>query len=262
MAGENGGPASGQDALDALKAALAGGAPNASSAKDPPLYLGVTPSRPLYDPQRDALREGASQPAADNVQSTSQAYLLFQGWSDKERQAWQNGLYGAGLLQDPADYMGAQTLWQKAVDESARYYAANKNISPWQVVGLMAGQANGKGLAKTTTNASTSKNLPSSSEANALVTKVYQDQLGRNPTDGELKQYRIFVEQQAKAHPQTTTTTQTTDGTGNSSSASTTSGGVDLGFETNKALQADPEYGAYQASTYYMNALHAALGSG
>jgi len=256
VAGENGGGGDFASFLAQYQASA--GAASANSTKDPPLYLG----KGAFIAGQDAndRRSGAVQ--SNNIQNTSQAYLLFQGWSDKERQSWQAGLYGAGLLQDPNDYMGAQALWQKAVDESARYYAANKNISPWQVVGLMAGQANGKGLAKTTTNVSTSKNLPSSSEANALVTKVYQDQLGRNPTDGELLQYRKFVESQARAHPQTTTTTQTTDGTGNSSSNSTTSGGVDLDYETHKALQGTPEYGTFQAATTYLSALQAAIGGG
>jgi hypothetical protein len=96
-----------------------------------------------------------------------------------------------------------------------------------------------------------------------MIHAMYQNELGRDPTDGELSRYRSMLINKSKANPQTQTSTTTTtpnkDGSNTSQvSNSTSSGGwsqAGLTDDLQGKVHADPEFGAYQAATSYMQAI-------
>lgn len=185
--------------------------------------------------------------------------------SDAERAALGTRLYRAGIVADPNNYKQVQSAWQYAVEEAAEAYAAGRQrMTPWDVIGMMAGTSGAAAGPKTTSYSSTSVNIPTKQDAAAAVRSIFQDAIGRDPTDGEIARYSSVIFGAAKANPTRTNTTTTTDASGNSTSSSTTSGGMTAaGYQEmleNKVRQ-DPEYGAYQAATTYMNALMDAIGA-
>lgn len=192
----------------------------------------------------------------DDILDLDAATSNFYSWSDVERDAWGKRLYKAGMLRDPDDFDGMLKAWAYAVEQAAGFYThAGRKITPWQVIDLLDSGEGPQGGPKTTKSTSKAYQIPSESEARAAITAIFQDQLGRDPTDGELSRYRSMWIGQARQNPAVTTTTTTTDPSGNTSSSSTTSGGFDpRGFLVQEA-QGDPEYGALQSATVYYNVL-------
>lgn len=230
-----------------------GGAVPGQPAK-PKVYFGKKTTGG-YDPARDALISGRVTTAPDERDLDS-AVNDFYTWSEAERGAWGQRLYKAGMLRDPDDYDGMLKAWQYAVEQAAGMWTHGKKpVTPWQFIDLLDSGQGPQGGPKTTKSTSKSYQIPSESEARAAITAIFQDQLGRDPTDGELSRYRSMWIGQARQNPATTTTTTTTDPTGNTTSSSTTSGGFDpRGFLVQEA-QGDPEYGALQSATTYYNVL-------
>ena len=148
-------------------------------------------------------------------------------------------------------------------------HGTGKRITPWQMLdvfegGASAGGRGGGAAAGPRTTASTSKSvdLPTAAQAAEAVKAIFQDKLGRDPDDGDLSRYSGISTAGAKASPTITKTTQTVDANGNSTSSSTSSGGftqADAQHLLTEQAEKDPEYGAYQAATFYHDTLLRAL---
>src|SRR5438093_1223603 len=105
----------------------------------------------------------------------------------------------------------------------------------------------------------TSKHIDLSSpeEAQALVSQVLHQALGRNPTESELARFKSTISGYEKEHPETTTTTQQltpnleTGEVNVTSESSTTTGGVSDAARAalvNAPVTKTQEYGKYQSA--------------
>jgi hypothetical protein len=232
-----------------------------ATSTTPTVFMGKGASR--VDKTRDALIPGT---ASDRVQDLPSAKLEF--FKDEDlRMRWQEELYRLGLTKSPDDFETSLSAWEKAVELAAQYHQVGKNVTPWQVLDLVAGkggriQTNGP---KTTVSRSKSTDMPTAGDIDHSTRSIFQEQMGRDPTESELARYRGIALREAKRNPAIVTTTTTTDPDGNSTSTSTRQGGFtanDLAEAQTKNASDDPEHGAYQASTFYFNALLDAIGPG
>jgi hypothetical protein len=280
MPGENGGTS-----LDVLMQQLntlgqAGAAqstgPSAASAlgnnylnggKAPVVFWGMNPGTSKGAHNADSLDRAGSElgitPGGAKEVGLQDAVADWYKWSDQERSAFGQRLYKLGLVKDPHDYGSVFSAWQSAVQEASNFYmAAGKKVTPWQVLDIVAGGANGP-HSKTQTNTSKSFNIPTVEDAHVATKQIFQALMGRDPDKNELDRYGSMMSAYAQKHPTVTKQTQTTDIHGNTTSSSTSSGGYSAAGVTDMLsdrAKADPEYGSYQAATTYFNALIGAMG--
>lgn len=188
-----------------------------------------------------------------------------------------------------------QSAWQNMVQASILFNQGLKpGQKPWSPMDVMDTWSNQKGKFGTkrdgdwiydvatgerikyvgpTSKTTTSKSIDLSSpeQAQALITQVLREALGRAPSTKELAKFRSTIAGYEKANPTITTTTQQLSpnlATGQvdvTSQSSTTSGGVTDAARA--ALVQEPtmetkEYGKYQAGTTYFNALMQMIGGG
>lgn len=209
--------------------------------------------------------------SSDKRVSVDAAKMDIYSWSDEERAQWGKRLYGAGVIEDPADWAGMTKAWSYAVDQTAGFNAGGKpNMTPWSFIDLLEQQGafdknleERKKATEPRTSTSTSINaIPTRSDADAAIKTLFREQLGRDPEDGELDRYASMMLSKMRANPGSSTTVSTTDPvTGNSTSRSTSVGGFNPTSMLEDKVKADPEWGAYQAATTYFNALQGALGA-
>lgn len=259
MAGENGGP--GGDPGD-FQVSLGGARP---SVGNPMAWMGqvVTPGLDASD-----RRSGASR--VDTTMTVDEAVARFNDpayFSAHDIAQLGATLYRAGIISNPGDYDAIQAQWARAVQDAAlAYTVAGRKITPMQMlsnkVALRAGAGGAGGASRTDTT--TSYSIPSPQDAEALVKNVFQQAVGRDPTKHELAKYSTMIVGIAKSQPSTSTTTSTSDGSNTKSTTTSTNRGVTSAGLSQSILdkvQADPEYGAYQAATTYFNAMLKAIGS-
>jgi len=186
----------------------------------------------------------------------------FFTWDDAERKRFGDRLVELGLA-DAADAYKLATqkaAWTDAVDVAANFYAAGKNVTPWQALANNAGieGSGGKKAAASRSYTSTSIDLTSPLDAKALISDTLSKYLGRAANDAEVSTFTNTLNNAQKASPTVTQTTQTANG----DSTSTTSGGVSAASAGQMAkdyAQAKPDYAEYQAAGTYMNYLFGAL---
>lgn len=256
------------DLNDPASAMPAGGAgvPASTTPAEPNVYWGKAPSinsgGATFTNPADIAKHVVQAPI---TKTQTEALTDIYGWSDTELSAWGRRLYGDGMIKDPNDWDGMVQAWQYAVQQAAQLYTSGgKKVTPWAFMDVMEKNKNLSGTrAKptTTTHTSTSSNVPAKSDAQAAITQLFSEQLGRKPTDGELDKYTSMMMAQYRAHPETSTTVTHTDAKGNSTDNTTSTGAYNpQGFLQN-SVEGDPEWGAYQAATTYFNALQGAIGA-
>lgn len=203
----------------------------------------------------------------DDIQDYDTASASIYSWPEEERNQLAKRLYNAGILEDPTDMKALASLWADATYQTGMMYTQSggkTKLTPLQYLSQkietsIAGGFGAPNVPKTTTNRSTQIVLPDKSDAQASVSTLFQESLGRAPTDDEMDRYVSMMMASYKKNPATTTTTTTTDKTGNSTSKSTTTGQYNPAEDLKNKAQADPEWGAYQAATTYFNAMQSAL---
>jgi hypothetical protein len=200
--------------------------------------------------------------------TVSDGYEDFYSMSDSDRNSLGKLMHSYGLVNDPNNYDQILARWQQAVDEAGKYYnLGQRKVDPYDALGIMAGlspgETPGARQSKTTTQTAKSVNTFTPGQIKSLVSTIFQQQMGRDPTAGEIARYSGQIAGAARANPSITKTTTTVDPNGNVSSSSASSGGYTADDATSLVddrTKVDPEYGAYQAATTYMNALTQALG--
>lgn len=185
--------------------------------------------------------------------------------TDGERESFGERAFKAGLIQNPSDYSQVQAAWNAAVQQAAGFYTyGQKQVTPWEAIDIMAGLQPGGGANKPFSGQKTTVDrnveIPSATTIRAGLKSVFTQELGRAPTADEIDRYSSMFVKAAKDNPVVTRTTGTFENGQQVASNSTKSGGVDLGQLATEKTQATDEYGAYQASTTYMNALMQAIG--
>lgn len=231
-----------------------------------------------------------------NLVPKQEAYGVIDNFSGKQLRDFVATGQAAGLLEDGAGYMEAQTLWKKLVDASARLTAAGRKIAPTDVLagylgkGPLAGKVGASGAAlwqeqwrsgrKFLVNTQTGEvkyqgprfettyqqniDLTDPATAKALATSVFQQLLHRDPGKGELDGWASALrtaEQQSPSVTQTTTEYDPTTGEPVGTS-STSAGGMTAdakAYMAQQRIKKTKEYGAVQAATTYANALENAV---
>jgi hypothetical protein len=224
----------------------------AMAAKDPPVYMGFHGDHE------------AQAPASALTVPSSSALNQFYSWSDEERAAWGRRLYAAGMTKNPDDYDAQLEGWKYAVANASSYYtAAGKTMTPWGFMDMKQATMGEKVEPYRGPRVQKNYNLPSKTDAEAAIKSMFQNELGRDPSDGELDRYRSMMLAQYKKNPTVTTTTPTSFAADGSviDSKTTTTGGFNPQGWLEDQTEADPEWGAYQAATTYFNALQQAMGS-
>lgn len=277
-----------------------GGGTSFINPDDPPVWWGYESqtggSRPATDRGFAAggSSTGGSRPASDRGFSTglpktssnqepdrlltqSGAIQVFYGWSDAERKKWADHLVRLGLIdEDEAhDFLTLKNAWIDVIGEAAALTAAGKRIDPWKVATLLAGGEEGAARRRaareadrpftgTRTSTATQVDLTDPATAKTLVNGVLADALGRAANSEELQNFLATLNAAERANPAKQTTSTTYKDGVQVASSSTTSGGLTNAGREQLLLdraQALPEYGAYQAGTYYYNALLNAIQS-
>lgn len=275
------GRSAGEDAgASAAASRFGGGAAGGSSGGTGKVFMG----RYLTEGAGPGGRPGKV--LLDRTMSVEEAKLDFRTWSEKKQQDFLAKLKLSGLTPADAGPMEAGKVWEGLVDEAAKYAAAKKNkISPMDILAMYVKNAGGSQWVrqgdfevntatherryvgpqfKTTTQTRIDMSDPAT--ARAVATKMFQDLMGRNPGRGEIGTFATALAQAERDNPLTeTTTTEYRMGASDLdpvSSTSVTSGGVSADAKALLAedqIKADPEYGAVQASTTYMNAFENAV---
>src|SRR5688572_5952659 len=189
MPGEHSGPDPTQDFFSQYTPGMGG---LGAAYGQPQVYWGQKPGG--YDPARDSLRVGVK-PKGDHVRTVDESAIAFYtDFSAEERQAWAKRMYNAGFIRDANDIEAAFQMWSQAVKRASDMYTytgGKTKVTPWEAMDLMEG-INGGGQGnkpKTTTNKSTSYDVPAVEDANAMVSAVFQNAFGRAPNDAELARY-------------------------------------------------------------------------
>jgi len=171
----------------------------------------------------------------------------------------------AGL--DVESYDDVAKLWKSVLDQAgATYSLTGKKVTPWSLLELRGKQmVGGKPQSKTTISTSIEEMDPS--QARLMFEKAAQEFLGRRASNDEIDDFIAKAQTIARQNPQVTKTTTQFGFDGEAvSQASVSSGGADATAAAaqlaaqDMAMQ-DEEYGALQASGYYMPMLLDALGS-
>lgn len=223
-------------------------------------------------------------PAKPRWLSEDDADAQYFTWSQKQRDDFRAKGLLSGMLTHGAGDLEAYSLWQNLVKQASGYGAQGRQVSPLDILSSYV-KDNSKGgwvkdgdfevnpvtgerryvgpKFKTTTQ--TNADLTDPATARAIATAVFQDLLGRDPGQGEISAYANALAASEEANPSTqTTTTQydATTGEAVGSSSVTTGGMTDQGRQllAGDKVKKNPEYGAVQAATTYMNALEQAVG--
>lgn len=264
--------AAGQAALDAANSAGSSGSASSGSSDNPLLFWGQDDT--MNGQRASRLAKGQSDKSADRYVTMTDAQQEFYRWSVSDRKAWGQYLLNLGLVteDESTDYATLQKEWLSAIDEAVNFHAAGKQVNPWQAAALMAGADNPGAAAKskkagftgTKKTRDTRVDLTDPASAKALVNQVLSNQLGRNATDEEIRQFTSVLHNAENANPVVQDTTSTYVNGENTSSSSTSTGGMtEAGRQqvlSDVAMQ-KPEYGAYQSATVYYNALASAIAS-
>jgi len=161
-----------------------------------------------------------------------------------------------------------QRFYNAAVDYSAKMYAMNTFITPEEALGFKSpfGSGSGRGGSGgggggTSTQIQRSVNISSAKDAKALINQSFQQSVGRDATDDEIKQFRSALNAEEKKNPSITKTTQTVSGS-NVSTTNETTGGMDRGAYMLEQGQKAEDYAEFQTETTYMDALMSAISGG
>jgi hypothetical protein len=232
------------------------------------------------DPWNQQAPFGASAPVVQGhtLQPGGAQHLVNQFYNfttaQKNQLRTQLSLINSNYLTAPdTDATGGQSLlaaWTGLVGTAQQYNANGTMVSPWDVLAkdvsaVNAGGGNGTDKSKVVNRTVSQVNLTNRVDAQAIFYQSAQQLLGRAPTDSEVASFQGFLNDKEKANPVVSNIRTTYDSTGQVVGSDTTksSGGVSADAQSMLAMQQaekNPEYGAYQAATTYMNALKAAIG--
>lgn len=252
------------DLAGIIAASMAGASGSGASADAiPPLWINLRQGPAT----REVRLEGKgwrSTPTgnAQQVTTLDQAINAFYLMDDKYREELQKKMWYFGLIDGPNNTAQALSVWGDAVKMAAGFKAAGKDVNPIdmfaKMTNLKAGQLENGGANAPRTTTSRAFNTLDPEQAKTFIRQAYQEAMGRDPHDAEIRQLIGTMQEAFKAHPQVTQ--QTVDANGN-----TTSKVIDPGFDAQSfianQMNADPERAAYQAASTYYPALQQALAS-
>lgn len=210
--------------------------------------------------------------------SKGAAEMAWLDMEDKDRRAFADRALAAGMWNPKDGAQGLIRAWSQAVDMASTYNASNdkaKWVSPWEAVDKLyaayTAASGGTVMSPLDTGWRTDKTKTVQNFTEDSIRKtaeqILRQELGRGPTDAEVKAYTIAANQAAAANPQIVTTrTRNTafDAQGNPISQETqrsVSGDpFDPSLTIEQQARGTEEAKAYAAQNYY-NAAMQALGA-
>lgn len=209
-------------------------------------------------------------PGEQGTQSLdAQQYAMqFYNWNKNDLSWFRNqmGLINSQYYTAPNDTLAS--AWFDYVRQAAERNMAGNPTTPIDLLQSDITAVNGgKGKAgKDITRVVSQAVQTSKVDAQAIFYSAAQQLLGRAPTDSEVAQFQGQLNAQEKANPivHTYDIQYSDQGYPMMTEKATTGGVSDAAKQTLAMQQArqNPEYGAYQAATTYMNALKQAIGLG
>lgn len=252
-------------------------AKGSGSTKDPLVYLGYTKQSPtnqisLYQPGMQPMpgtptlgKQTGSGIVSPDTRPLSSVKGDYYDWDNKTKNKFLSQLNLAGYDTSKMRDSDVAGLWGAYAEQASAYYAQGKTLTPWDILAKDRAQREAYvSTPRTVTSTSTSYDMSTAADAEGMFNQAAQSLLGRAPTKSEIAAFQKSLNKYEKANP--TVTTQTTNYLGDEVTGQTSesSGGVtDVARNTiaSNDIKADPEYGAYQASTTYFNALMQMIGS-
>ncbi len=134
-------------------------------------------------------------------------------------------------------------------------------LSPSAFGGGGSGGGGGGGGNGTSVQTQKSFNISSAKDAKAFINQSFQQELGREATSDEIKQFRKALNSEEKKNPTITKTTNVVSGS-NVSTTSKTSGGMDRGAYSLEQAPKAKDYAEFQAETTFMDAMMQAIKGG
>lgn len=260
------------DDLAAAQALADGGAQQGGNKIDSmKVYTGDVSSAPIGPLQqtRETAGKGLPRAAGPMFKTVGEVSAEYFRFDYATRQNFINALKGLG--QDTSKMTDADfaQAWRAYTVQAAQNTANGKNMTPWSAIALdLLTREDQRQKAtleppKTTTATQTQTNLSTQLDAKAMLYQASKTLLGRAPTDTEASNFFANLNQAERANPQVTTTTSTTAPTGELISQEQVSQGG-MSADAKQMLVQDeakknPEYGAYQVSTTFLDGLLGAV---
>lgn len=212
---------------------------------------------------------------SEKMYTADEAASAYLDLDEKDREEFQKKAVEAGLVRVGEDGTVTRSEFFEAWQRAAKYAATyNKDrdqakwISPWEAtdrLGVLGAAGSGGAYdpfkPHTTT---THRDYTKGSDASAVtqnLESIFNQEMGRAPTEQERGVYQRLVQKAYDAHPETTTSTSQTDASGNTTSNTTQAGGVDMNATLLDQIRDTPESDAYQAGSTFFEAAMRALGA-
>lgn len=247
-------------------AAAFAGASTGATANDPFVFLGYKNNPAAGGTQPKGLGSFAlTQPQRiSDVATLSQVTGQYYSWDQKTKDKFLANVTLAGYDVTGMPDSKLAALWGSYVQQAAQYYANGVAVTPWDIM-TKDGQQRESYMNKprTVTQKGTAYDISTEGDARAIYYTAAQQLLGRDPTKAEARDFQKRLNVMERANPTITTTTSNYIGDTLQSQTSTQEGGVKEGARQMEAMdtaKANPEFGAYQAATTYMDALMKTIG--
>lgn len=213
-----------------------------------------------------AVQPGPPTPQYGTVGQVSSEYFRFDYTT---RQNFINALKGLGhdtSKMTDADFAQA---WRAYTIQAGQHTVNGRNMTAWGAVALdlLTREDQRQKAAiegpKTTTATQTQTNLSTQLDAKAMLFQASKTLLGRAPTDTESSNFFSSLNEAERANPQVTTTTSTSAPTGELiNQEQTVQGGMSADAKAmlvQEEAKKNPEYGAYQVATTFLDGLMGAV---
>lgn len=212
--------------------------------------------------------------------TAGEAKELPYSWSQKHQRKWLDRLRdqtGVGDL----GFDDAVDLWGSLIDRASKMFVGSKGknlITPWDALDLYKDEGAFKGEGGTGPGASSATpaftgtkvtkhedvNKISEGDAWSTMHSAVSSLLGRDPSEQEVRDFTYRMNHLAAEDPSITKTATTyKEGVATKSKSTVVEPGMtanDVASAAYEQSQNDPDYGAYQAASTYMNLLLQSLG--
>lgn len=215
---------------------------------------------PVGKPGTDWIRDPQTGKYYQLVDQQNVINMFFQfNQATKDDFRMKLGLTGNSnaVLMNDADLFAR---WAAYVKLASQYAAGGKAVTPWQLLNndIASAERARNAPPKVTESTTTRTDLTSLPDAEGIFYESARQLIGRAPTAEEIKIFHGRLNKTEADNPIVQKVRTTTTGAGDvTEEVVSQTGGLDSGarqLAAQREAQANPEYGAYQASTTYMNA--------
>ena len=195
--------------------------------------------------------------------TSSVAESHWADMTDEERMQFADQAEKAGMWKKSQGGFALFTTWSKAVELAATYNqnkSEDKWVSPFEAITKLSISALANdNQAHDGFSTQTSVQQFNEMQLRGSARQVLQSELGRNPTDSEMRAYVAAVNEAARKNPQTVMQQQTDNPDGSTSTSQVQSGGIDAQAIIQDMVKNTAEHDQYQGATTYFNAAMDAL---